>query len=740
MPKQILVLTLIFLLITSISIRAEEDDDIRLMINGDLITDQLDYRIVDNSILIPLEMLTDNLSIKMKWFTSIDTIQLDKEGKVIKFRVGDKHLQVDNQIIKMDTKVISINEKIMVPIKDMGDALGLTIKSYPEQRIVKISETKGEIKDVDYPQTDDYEGLELLITEEVDYDVQFFSNPLRMVLDIKGATITPNLDKPKVDSDLIKDYHISQLDNNTKVIIDLYDNIDYNIEQKRDGDEYKYLVKLSPIINSIKYDGSKIKIGATRPLNATKVSYLSNPSRVVIDIKNAALEKATDLKVEDKFINKVRLSQFQTKPYNIVRAVLDLEGETRVEVENNGGTLEILPLSSQLLAIDYDLEEGLIFRLSNQVEPEVLPLLNGDRLVFDFPLTVNNIKEHTLQIDDKLIEEIRVSQFNKEKSRVVVDLTKLVPYELEWKDNNLQVKLVNNLTGVDLEKKKLKQTLKLSLLKAREYKVYKLVNPNRLVIDIFDTIVDLNQIELPKVSGIIKDIRVSQYSTDPKQVRVALELEKDLDFEIKSESITDKIEVDIIEERFRSYLKNKVIVVDAGHGGRDPGAIGYSGAREKDLILDVALKLEKLLEDGGAEVIMTRKTDEYIELTDRSKLANDNNADIFVSLHLNSHVDEQYNGTETYIRPNYDQANLLLANLTQRALLKELGTFDRGVKANNLKVLDTTNMPAVLNEIAFLSNQEEEVLLMSEEFREKAAIALYKGINNYFRLLAEEEF
>ena len=181
-------------------------------------------------------------------------------------------------------------------------------------------------------------------------------------------------------------------------------------------------------------------------------------------------------------------------------------------------------------------------------------------------------------------------------------------------------------------------------------------------------------------------------------------------------------------------------MVDAGHGGRDPGAIGYSGAREKDLILDVALKLEKLLEDGGAKVIMTRKTDEYIELTDRSKLANDNNADIFVSLHLNSHVDEQYNGTETYIRPNYDQANLLLANLTQRALLKELGTFDRGVKANNLKVLDTTNMPAVLNEIAFLSNQEEEVLLMSEEFREKAAIALYKGINNYFRLLAEEEF
>ncbi|OCL25376.1 hypothetical protein U472_13575 [Orenia metallireducens] len=739
MPKRVLVLTLMFLVITSISIRAEEDDEIRLMINGDLITDQLDYKIVDNSILIPLEILTDNLSIKMKWFTSIDTIQLDKEGKVIKFRVGDKYLQVDNQIIKMDTKVISINEKIMVPLKDLGNALGLLIKSYPEQRIVKISEVKGKIKDIDYPKNEDYEGLELLITEEVDYDVQFFSNPARIVLDIQGATITSNLDKPKVDSDLIKGYHISQLNNNTKVIIDLYDNINYNIEQRKDGDEYKYLVKLSPIINSINYDGSRINIGATRPLNATRVNYLSNPSRVVIDIKNAALEKARELKVEDKSIKRVRLSQFQTQPYNIVRVVLDLEGEIKVEVENNGGDLAVIPLSSQLLGIDYSSEEDLLFKLSNQVEPKVFPLVNGDRLVFDFPFTVNTIKEHTLKVDNKLIEEIRISQFNKEKSRVVVDLTKLVPYKLEWKGNNLQVKLVNNLTGVHLEEKKLKQTLKLSLLKDREYKVYKLVNPNRLVIDIFDTIVDLKQIELSKVDGIIKDIRVSQYSTDPNQVRIALELEKDLDFEIKSESITDNIEIDIIEERFRSYLKGKVIVVDAGHGGRDPGAIGYSGSREKDLVLDMALRLEELLEDGGAEVIMTRKTDDYIELTDRSKIANDNNADIFVSLHLNSHVDGQYSGTETYIRPNYNQANLLLANLTQRALLRDLGTYDRGVKANDLKVLDTTNMPAVLNEIAFLSNKEEEVLLMSEEFRDKAAIALYKGINNYFRLLAEEE-
>jgi N-acetylmuramoyl-L-alanine amidase len=739
MPKRVLVLTLMFLVITSISIRAEEDDEIRLMINGDLITDQLDYKIVDNSILIPLEILTDNLSIKMKWFTSIDTIQLDKEGKVIKFRVGDKYLQVDNQIIKMDTKVISINEKIMVPLKDLGNALGLLIKSYPEQRIVKISEVKGKIKDIDYPKNEDYEGLELLITEEVDYDVQFFSNPARIVLDIQGATITSNLDKPKVDSDLIKGYHISQLNNNTKVIIDLYDNINYNIEQRKDGDEYKYLVKLSPIINSINYDGSRINIGATRPLKATRVNYLSNPSRVVIDIKNAALEKARELKVEDKSIKRVRLSQFQTQPYNIVRVVLDLEGETKVEVENNGGDLAVIPLSSQLLGIDYSSEEDLLFKLSNQVEPKVFPLVNGDRLVFDFPFTVNTIKEHTLKVDNKLIEEIRISQFNKEKSRVVVDLTKLVPYKLEWKGNNLQVKLVNNLTGVHLEEKKLKQTLKLSLLKDREYKVYKLVNPNRLVIDIFDTIVDLKQIELSKVDGIIKDIRVSQYSTDPNQVRIALELEKDLDFEIKSESITDNIEIDIIEERFRSYLKGKVIVVDAGHGGRDPGAIGYSGSREKDLVLDMALRLEELLEDGGAEVIMTRKTDDYIELTDRSKIANDNNADIFVSLHLNSHVDGQYSGTETYIRPDYNQANLLLANLTQRALLRDLGTYDRGVKANDLKVLDTTNMPAVLNEIAFLSNKEEEVLLMSEEFRDKAAIALYKGINNYFRLLAEEE-
>ncbi|WP_252312088.1 N-acetylmuramoyl-L-alanine amidase [Sinobaca sp. H24] len=178
-----------------------------------------------------------------------------------------------------------------------------------------------------------------------------------------------------------------------------------------------------------------------------------------------------------------------------------------------------------------------------------------------------------------------------------------------------------------------------------------------------------------------------------------------------------------------SVLAGKVISIDAGHGGNDPGAVA-NGLQEKELNLDVALRVEKRLKDLGATVIMTRKTDTFIELGQRARIANDAKASSFISIHGNA-FNASANGTETFHHPTSTEGRKL-ATALQTELIEELSTTNRGVKNNDFAVLRLTNMPAALVELGFLTNTAEAQKLKSNEFREKSAIAIVNGLETYY--------
>lgn len=183
-----------------------------------------------------------------------------------------------------------------------------------------------------------------------------------------------------------------------------------------------------------------------------------------------------------------------------------------------------------------------------------------------------------------------------------------------------------------------------------------------------------------------------------------------------------------------SSLAGRVVVIDAGHGGVDPGAIGITGLREKEVNLAVALRLKALLEQEGARVIMTRSGDQTLSSTRRAELANEAGGDIFISIHANSFHSSSANGTETFYTKNKSNSekDRLLAGSLQRELIAALGRRDRGVKTADFIVLKNTKMPAALVELAFLSNREEEALLRKDEVRDRAAQALFRGIKAFF--------
>ncbi|HTX88251.1 MAG TPA: N-acetylmuramoyl-L-alanine amidase [Bacteroidales bacterium] len=229
------------------------------------------------------------------------------------------------------------------------------------------------------------------------------------------------------------------------------------------------------------------------------------------------------------------------------------------------------------------------------------------------------------------------------------------------------------------------------------------------------------------------------------------------------------------------------IVIDAGHGGKDPGTIG-SQVQEKKITLAIALKLGKMIQDNlkGAEVIYTRSRDEFVELHERAEIANRNHADLFISIHCNANGSHSFHGAETYVMGLHrSEANLEIAKLENASILMEpdysakyqgfdpnsdesyiiftlyqnayldqstelaatiqdelkdrVGLNDRGVRQAGFLVLYKTTMPSVLVETGFLSNPEEEKFLMSEKGQDFIAGAIYRAVLRFGKTLGQAQ-
>lgn len=173
-----------------------------------------------------------------------------------------------------------------------------------------------------------------------------------------------------------------------------------------------------------------------------------------------------------------------------------------------------------------------------------------------------------------------------------------------------------------------------------------------------------------------------------------------------------------------------LIIIDPGHGGKDSGAVGPTGLKEKDVTLNIALRLGEVLQAKGIEIVYTRSTDVFVELSDRAAKANKLKADYFVSIHTNSATSSSAGGTETYIYVE-DGKTDKLAQSVQTELNKLNNLLDRGVKKADFAVLRETAMPAILVEVAFISNKNEENLLRDSNFLQQTAEGVANGIFNF---------
>ena len=248
-----------------------------------------------------------------------------------------------------------------------------------------------------------------------------------------------------------------------------------------------------------------------------------------------------------------------------------------------------------------------------------------------------------------------------------------------------------------------------------------------------------------------------------------------LNSKIKNTKEIPAVNVDLTKEKNRWKLDT--IIIDPGHGGKDPGAIGYRGTKEKDITLDVAKRLVKKIERNmNINTILTRDEDIFIRLQDRTKLANSNNGKLFISIHANSAEDRRANGFETYMigmnknaaavrtaarenavldleggsatkltdealikvtiaQSGFANGSEKFAALVQEEMNKRLQSKDRGVKQAGFYVLAYASMPNVLIELGYLSNPAEEKKLKSSQYKDALATSIYRAIEKYQQTL-----
>lgn len=347
---------------------------------------------------------------------------------------------------------------------------------------------------------------------------------------------------------------------------------------------------------------------------------------------------------------------------------------------------------------------------------------------------------------------------------------------------------MSEITGIRVSTDADKTRIVVDGTKETEYKVSVISNPQRIIIDIQNAWVSPNVKKATNIdSRFAKAVRIAQH--DSSTVRVVVESSMGKNnykvFALKGGTTAYRVVMDFgkvgggsknsgidftpqtkpssttgsntnkgdtvgttpsgttTEPAFTPGLKGKIIALDAGHGGSDTGAIGPTGVTEKGVTLRVAKALQKLLQAEGATVLMTRTTDTEVspkkanasdveELQARCDVGNDGNADIFISMHMDSFTNSTPSGTTGYYYTKGSKASQRLAQYVSEGVVTALGTGNRGTKSCNFYVVKHTDMPATLVEMAFISNDKEEKLMNSEAGINRAAEGILNGLRRFF--------
>ncbi len=634
---------------------------INILINGEPIQSDVPPILYNSRTLVPVRFVANYLNADISWNQEKYEATIKTQEKEIILKINSSDVIINGKVEKLPYNVPAklINDRTMVPLRFVSEALGFDVGWIPETWTGTIDYKKQDVTNVSIVENEGrLPKIRIETTGLVSYKDIFLEDPYRLVIDIPRSNLnienkeiidSRGILKLDVQKYSIKEIRASQFSINpdiTRVVIELDRDISYNVNVSDKQIQIDFTNKVSNIkLETIEGKKGIVIYNTNRP--DYNIIRLYEPDRIVVDLLDSLLEMNDNkLGIETEFIKGIRTSQFKPDSlYNehdkIVRVVLDLK--------------------------------------EKEIKPHLTTRVEDNKII--------------LFLDDDGLKNIDFEKLEDGSRLLKIKADKRMNYHVKYDEDG--------------------KVMTIKFLK-------KYANLGNGIIEIRDELIDYIKVE-----------SIGDYN------KVSMKVKKDILYDILSSVKDDEIKIKF-NDKVKKY-SDKLIVIDAGHGGKDPGTIcPITKIKEKDLALKYALSLEKRLRELGFKTLLIRNRDEYIDLYDRAEKANRSNGDAFISIHFNAHDDKDISGIQTLYCPSYlsdvkTEDNYPFAETIHEELLKATGAVDRGIKRRpKLVVVRETKMVAVLLELGFVTNPNEEKRIITQEYKDKAIQGIVNGIIRYF--------
>ncbi|SDY51588.1 N-acetylmuramoyl-L-alanine amidase [Tindallia californiensis] len=666
--------------------------------------------------LVPVAVIAEKTGATVSWDGEKRQVRIETEEKEINLTIDSANVEVNGEkkILpsQVPAKIVTYQERgrTMVPVAFVGQELGLDVGWDEENRRVVITS----------PEKEETEE-----TEET-------SEP-EDTSEVEESTLRPDEEEKTYEESLLEEAPIGD-----EVLLK-----DISIK----------IVEGMPEI--------RLKTGEEVTFNTAQ---LMNPQRLVFDLNHTRLSMdGSDAVQEDKtvkvtapsnaYISGVRSSQFERTPW-VTRLVLDMKNEIGHDVRYDEDTgemvIRLIHYVEDVRFERYNAKEVVVIAGSNAHQYNLMKLDSPHRLVIDTMDSVLNPGHHfpDFNVGGRVADRVRVSEFTPDHHydpddkivRTVIDLNKVPDMDDLYFDKQ-NGRLVVHLEGKPDEGYRYVETgwtsahLTFFGDKAVDYElevdesagIVKLIMPK----DNMDIPFELLDVDDP----LIEYIQITE-NTDGDKLIANVHVKPGVEIRSPGIKSTRNLSLEFTNRDLR--YRERLIVIDPGHGGKDPGATSPTlGMTEKEVVLEVALEAEKLLQEAGFRTYMIRRDDTFVSLQDRASISNQMNAHLFVSVHANAAPRSDIKGVETLYYPSENSPtdfrdNLRLAEIFQEEMVRTLNASSHRINARDrLYVLRETNMPAIITEIGFLTNPEEEKLLATTQYRKRAAEGIRNAVIRY---------
>ena len=730
--RSLLYISLIISLFLSFNIIVK-GENIHIYINGLEKSKELAPVVRDGVVYVKARELARLFNAEINWQQSIKTLSISDGETLIKMMLGNPYIQVNNRTIKSKGSLLSISGHTYLPIEDIAGCFGFLFNK--EGSNIYLSRPETYIRDIRWEK----EGQVIIIDMDkiVPYRINNTNNPARLELELEKAALADDF----TDNLSNKNFYlaVTPVEEEARLKISIISQYPIPFQGDRsiaeDGDNL--IINFLPYITGIRWNKDQLEISASGQMARPEIMLLQDPRRLVIDIPDLMLSNFELNLDNNPWIKEGRVSQFSCYPI-VLRVVLELYPDRYLHLLEDTVLTEkiVLRTTERTNLTNLTFEANSIrFISDNKITPEIFKLKEPDRLVINI---LNAVRGQgfldRIDVDSELLKSIRTSRFNEETIRIVADLKQDIGFSLQEKqlsDGRFMniILFENSFRELLINDSELKTDLVLNFTGEVDYEIKE--NPGKLVLEV-SGVKAVADYKVPAPLGAITDIKVKP-GEGGEGIRFEFATAEYDSYKVFSSKPATSITLSLMKEKLKDSKISNLIILDPGHGGFDPGAIGPSGLEEKDVNLAITLLAAEILQREGYNVMLTRKDDRFISLKERVEMANRMEALLFVSIHANSANTTYSEGIETFIAPNKVASSQLLANALQRNLLKELKRNDRGIKQEDFYVIKYTDMPAALVEVAFISNPHEESLLSSNLFREKAARAIAQGIIEYMK-------